>query len=294
MGVDRATIAKLKKYAQVFREAKERDANESDTVMYLIKFFEDVFGYDSLSGEISKEISIKDRYCDFGIKLGGEFKFIVEAKAAGNRSLRDKDIEQAENYGSRMGIKWVLLTNGIEWQLFHLNFSEGDGISHDMLFCINLVENAETAPDKIWNNLGLLQKESILKNALDDYLCHKKALAPSSLIKILFTEEVLTVIRRELNRNGEVRLEMSDVVSSIKEVLSKDSLMEAGDIGFKRRRKRKRRIKPDGSVEQIEVEAGSPEDLDSEEDITDDISLDKSEKKPAQKADNNFAETDGL
>jgi len=35
--------------------------------------------------------------------------------------------------------------------------------------------------------------------------------------------------------------------------------MEAGDIGYKRRRKRKKRIKADGTVEQIEVEAGSAE-----------------------------------
>ena len=32
--------------------------------MYLVKFFEEVLGFDSLKGEISKELAIKDRYCD--------------------------------------------------------------------------------------------------------------------------------------------------------------------------------------------------------------------------------------
>lgn len=282
MNIDKSTTTKLKKYAQVFREAKDRNANESDTVMYLIKFFEDVLGYDSLTGEISKEVSIKDRYCDFGIKLNGELKFLVEVKASSNKSLREKDIEQAENYGSRMGIKWVLLTNGIEWQLYHLSFSEGDGITHDMVFNVNLVENADIDPEKVWNSIGLLEKESIQKGEFEDFLSHKKALSPQSLIKTLFTEDVLTVIRRELNRNGEVRLDINDVVSAIKDVLSKDALMAAGDIGYKRRRKRKKRIKADGTAEQIEVEAGSPEDLDTEEELTEDISGNPHPGKPTQ------------
>jgi len=69
-----------------------------------------------------------------------------------------------------------------------------------------------------------LEKESIKKDELEIFLSHKKTLSPQSLIKILFTEDVLTVIRRELNRNGEVRVDINDVVSAIKEVISKDAL----------------------------------------------------------------------
>ncbi len=36
--MDKADLAKLTKYAKVFADARERDANESDTVMYLIEF----------------------------------------------------------------------------------------------------------------------------------------------------------------------------------------------------------------------------------------------------------------
>jgi hypothetical protein len=246
--------------------------------MYLIKFFEDVLGYDSLSGEISKEVSIKDRYCDFGIRISGDYKFLVEVKAAGNKSLREKDIEQAENYGSRMGIKWVLLTNGIEWQLYHLSFSEGEGIAHDLLFNVNLIENVESDPDKVWSCIGLLEKENIKKEILEEFLNNKKALSPQSLIKTLFKEEVLTVIRRELNRSGEVRLDMKDVVGAIKEMLSKDALMEAGELGFKKRRKRKKRTKVDGTDEQNEIESDSLEDSETEEEISEETKNSLSEK----------------
>ncbi len=246
MYLDKSTRNNLKKFAQVFKDAQERNVNESDTVMYLIKFFEDVLGYNSLAGEISKEVSIKDRYCDFGIKLNNEYKFLVEVKSCGNRALRVKDIEQAENYGSRMGIKWVLLTNGIEWQLYHLSFNENEGIIHDLIFNINLIDEIEDT-NKIWNSLGLLEKTNILNDSLDNFLNHKKALSPQSLIKTLFTEDVLVVLRRELNRSGEVRLDFDDIIAAIKDVLSKDAIMIAGDIGFKKRRKRKKRNKQDSS-----------------------------------------------
>ena len=71
MGVEKEVLSKLRKFATAFKEARERGANESDSVMYVVKFFEEVGGYDSLKGEISKEHAISDRYCDIAIKLDG-------------------------------------------------------------------------------------------------------------------------------------------------------------------------------------------------------------------------------
>ena len=111
MQIDKDTLNKLKKFAKVFTDARDREANESDTVMYLIEFFKEVLGYDPLLGDISKEIPVNDRYCDFGIRLTDKIIFLVEAKAAGIKQLKAKHIEQAENYASRAFINWVLLTN---------------------------------------------------------------------------------------------------------------------------------------------------------------------------------------
>lgn len=262
MSFDRSAINKLKRFSQAFKDARDRGANESDTVMFLVKFFEEVMGFDSLAGEISKEVCVKDRYCDFGIKIGGVFRFLVEAKAAGNKSLRDKDIEQAENYAARAGIKWVLLTNGVEWQLYHLTFNEGEGIAHDLAFEFNLVEHLDESVDRICNYLALLNKEGVEANALEMFWEQKKTLSPASLVRVMFTEPVLSVIRRELNRNAEARLEMSDVFNAVKEALSKDALMAAGDITMKKKRKKRRKVsKVDAATGQTtEVEVETEED----------------------------------
>lgn len=258
MNPDRQTIKKLLKYAQVFLEARERNANESDTVMFLIKFFEEVLGYDSLAGEISKEVKIKDKYCDFAIKLKGNIEFLVEAKSAGNNILREKDIEQAENYASHKGIRWVLLTNGIEWKLFHLTFSEDDGIEHDEIFSVNYVDEIDTNPKKIWELLGLLTKDSIKNELHTNFLTQKKALSPASLIKALFSESVIKKISREINSTSEVRLEIKDVFEGLKEIITTDAYAEAGDISMRKRRKKKRKSK-DVTLEATEIQDNSSE-----------------------------------
>lgn len=168
MAVEKAVSNQLRKYATVFRDARDRTANESDTVMYLVKLFEEVLGYDSLKGEISKEVSIKDRYCDFGVKLDGTIRLLVEAKAAGLKGLVDKHIEQAENYASKAGIRWVLLTNGIEWRLYHLSWAENEGITHDLAWQGNLLEELESDVECLWNKLSLLSRPALAAGLLDE------------------------------------------------------------------------------------------------------------------------------
>jgi predicted type IV restriction endonuclease len=137
MSIDKPTLAKLRKFAKVFADARDREANESDTVMYLIKFFEEALEYDPLAGDISKEIPVNDRYCDFGIRLADKLAFLVEAKPAGIKQLLVKHIEQAENYGSHAGINWILLTNGVVWQLYHATF--GERIQEELVFEVGCV-----------------------------------------------------------------------------------------------------------------------------------------------------------
>ncbi len=241
MPCDKATLNTLRKFAAAFREARDRNANESDTVMFLVKFFEEMLGYDALKGEISKELQIKDRYCDLALKISGTVRVLVECKAASQKGLTDKHIEQAENYASRAGLRWVALTNGIEWKLYHVTFAEGEGIAHDLAFEGNLLEEVETSPESLWSKLSLLSRDSIQADMLEQYWSQRKALSPASVVRVLFTQDVLTVVRRELNRRAPVRLDLQDVFSAIRDVLSREALLEAGDITITKSRKRRRR-----------------------------------------------------
>ena len=248
MPLDRDTNAKLKLFVTAFKDARDRGANEADMVMYLVKFFEEILGYESLKGEISKEVAIKDRYCDLALKLDGTIRILVECKAANLKGLTDKHIEQAENYASRSGLHWVLLTNGIEWKLFHVNFAENDGITHDLAFELQFLDAMEADPASAWEKLSLLARDAVGKGALEEYWNQRKALSPASVVRTLFTQDVMVVLRRELNRLAPARLDIDDVFRALREVLSKEALMEAGDISIKKNRKRRKRIQKTDAV----------------------------------------------
>ncbi len=241
MAVPRATLKQLRRFSEAFQEARTHGANESNTVMYLVKFFEEVLGYDSLKGQISKELAIRDRFCDIALKPDGIVRVLVEAKAATAIALREKHIEQAENYASRAGIQWALLTNGIEWRLYHLTFAESEGIAHEAAFTLNLIEDLATDPNGVWTKLSLLCPDSVTKGTLDSFWAQKKALRPASVVRVLFAPEVLRRVRRELNRTAPARLDLQDVFNALRDVLSKEALLEAGELRLAGRRRRQGR-----------------------------------------------------
>jgi hypothetical protein len=246
MSLDKHTTNQIDRFATAFREARERGANESDTVMYLVKFFEDVLGYDSLKGEISKELAIKDRYCDIALKVDGTVRLLVEAKAAGLKSLADKHIEQAENYASRAGVPWVLLTNGIEWRLYRLTFAEAEGIAHDLAFETSLLDGGDA--EGFWSKLSLLSRDSLKRDELEAFWAQKKVLSAASVVKVLFHEDVLRDVRRLLRKDAEAMLDIEDVFKAVRDVISKEALADAGDLGITKRRKRRRRVQRTDAV----------------------------------------------
>ncbi len=252
MPMDKADLAKLTKYAKVFADARERDANESDTVMYLIEFFKEVLGYDPLEGDISKEVAVNDRYCDFGIRVEGKVVFLVESKSAGVQGLKSKHIEQAENYASRAAINWVLLTNGVLWQLYHLTF--GNGIEHELVFEVNLVDDLEQKAQWIWDTLSVLSKRSVREDSLETYYEQQKLLSPKNIVNLLLGEEVLTKLRQELNRKSPSRLELAAIFEGVRDVLSQEALAAAGEIVAPAKKRRRRRRKADGLGDMQESE----------------------------------------
>lgn len=217
-----------------------------------------------LKGEISKELAIKDRYCDVALKVDGAVRVLVEAKAASLKGLADKHIEQAENYASRAGLRWVVLTNGVEWRLYHLTFNEGEGITHDIAFETNLVTEVESDPDGLWAKLGILSRAAMKKDEIEEFWSRQKVLSPASVVRVLFHEDVLSVIRRELNREAPARLDMDDVFKAVRDVLSKEALADAGDLGIRKKRKRRRKVQrtdaATGAVVTEEIEEDAPED----------------------------------
>lgn len=187
--------------------------------------------------EITREKQVKEKYVDIAIKIDGAIKLLVEAKAAGT-ILRDRHIEQAERYAAEGNIRWVLLTNGVAWHLYHLSFEEG--IEYERVFVVDL---ASDPTEKAAEILGLLHRQSIRKGEHEKFWQRYAALSPESIGKALFSEEVLRFIRREIRRREGMLIDEEDLASAIHTMFSPEARERIGPLRI-RRRKTRRGAKP--------------------------------------------------
>jgi len=114
--------AGIKRFQPVLASAKSRDVNESDTVTIVTDMLADVFGFDKYS-EITSEYVIRGTFVDLAIKLDGSLQLLIEVKAIG-LELKDSFIKQAVDYGANQGVEWVVLTNGVFWQIYKISFGK--------------------------------------------------------------------------------------------------------------------------------------------------------------------------
>lgn len=82
-------IRPLKRFAKTFREARDSNLNEADTVLRLCRFFEEVLGYDGLR-DISREAEMKNK---FVVGPAGE----TAALSASERAARQRGVGRARS-----------------------------------------------------------------------------------------------------------------------------------------------------------------------------------------------------
>ncbi len=222
----------LKKLLPYLLKAQEENLNEADTIARLVKVFEEVLGYDAMT-EITHEKKVKEKYVDIAIKLDGAVRLLVEAKAAGT-VLRDRHIEQAKHYAAEDNIRWVLLTNGVAWNLYHLSFEEG--IEYERVFAADL---ASEPLEKAVELLGLLHRQSIRNGHHEEFWRRRAALSPESIGKALFTEEALRFIRREIRRSQRMLVDEEDLASAIHTMFSPEARERIGPLKIHRKKKLK-------------------------------------------------------
>jgi len=162
MAMDEPLKKALRRYAQIFSEDRAQGTIEADTVMHVTSFLTDVLGYDLFS-EITKELRSDERFCDIAVKLQGEVKFLVEVKPV-SFALADRQIEHAENSAARLGIRWIVLTNGSCWRLYRITVGS-TGITRDMAFETSLAPDTDL--EAAWKDLGLLVSEKVRQGALE-------------------------------------------------------------------------------------------------------------------------------
>lgn len=237
----------LRKLLPHLLKAREDNLNEADTVQRIIKVFEEVLGYDPLS-EITRESQIRDKYVDIALKVEGKIRLLVEAKSAATE-MRDRHIEQAQHYAAEANIPWVVLTNGVVWNLYHLSFEQG--VEYVKAFSVDL---AADPLEKGADYLALLHRQALTKGELEEFWQHRAALSPQSIGRAIFTEDALRLIRRDIRRREGILIDEEDLARAVHEMFSTETRELLGPP----RIKRKAKTRPRAAAEDQSAESAGP------------------------------------
>ena len=236
----------LKKFQPIIESAKNRDVNESDTVVLLTGVLSDILGYDKYV-DITTETLIKGTYCDLALKINDKVEILLEAKAIGIE-LKEQHVKQAVDYAANKGIDWVILTNAVSWRLYKVIFSKP--IQNILVCDIDFLQLKHKSISDI-EQLFLISKEAVAKLSLHDYFTQKQATNKFMLGNLLCEENILNTLKKELKTlypdikvtNDEIKnVLLQDVIK--REVLSGEEAEEAKKK-INKANKKKEKLKSD-------------------------------------------------
>lgn len=213
--------SRLKSFQSILAAQKARDVSEADTVTVVKDLLSDIFGFDKYA-EVTSEHAIRGTYCDLATTIDGKIAFMLEVKAIGIE-LKESHVKQAIDYASNQGCEWVVLTNGIQWRLYHVIFKKP--IDKQEVACIDLTTiNHRNEADL--ETLYILTREGFSKSAMADYRDKKDATSRYMLAAIILcSDAVQNTIRREVRRVSDLSIDAATIEKMLRaEVIKREAI----------------------------------------------------------------------
>jgi hypothetical protein len=222
----------LRHFRPILTAQRDRDVSEADTVTLVKDMLGDVFGYDKYA-ELTSEHSIRGTYCDLAIQFDGKVQLLIEIKAIGS-ALVDRHVKQAIDYASNKGVDWVVLTNGIEWVLYHVLFKKP--IDKEEVVRLNMLE-VDPKREEDMQRLYLLTRAGITKDALTQFRDRQDAANRYVLAALLVgSDAMLSTLRREVRRISGMLIDADEIERVLREQVIKRDLLEGDQAAEATRR----------------------------------------------------------
>ena len=212
-------------------EVLRKDANEAETRRRVERIFEGVMGYDVFE-HLSRERAVHGagdtEHVDFAIQIeAGEEAppiIMVELKRVGV-DLASKHLKQASRYAIDAGCEWVLLTNGRQWHVYHVEFGQPP--------VTKLVEQWNLLHDEIEilaAKFGLISFKSVKHGALDSLWQTTRVVAPAGLLRAILSPDSITALRRTLRRDTGVAVSADHIVTGLRKMLNDSAATILDDV----------------------------------------------------------------
>lgn len=230
--VESRLIAAIKRFQPILSAAKSRDVGESDTVTIITDMLAEGFGYDKYS-EITSEHAIRSTFCDLAIKIDGALKVLIECKAIG-LELKDVHVKQAVDYAANQGVDWVVLTNGLNWRIYRVQFTKP--IDQELVVDFDFA-SLSARNDKDIETLFLCCKEGWAKSVLGEYHEQRQALSRYFIGSLLTSDVILGVLRKHVRRScPDVKVSTDEIKAVLLNDVIKREVLEGDKADQAKRR----------------------------------------------------------
>lgn len=211
-------LASLKNYKRKYIKKQNSKLDESATRIMINSFLTEVLGYKELD-EIKTEYNIRGEYADYVIQLNRKKQFVIEVKSI-QFDLNERHLRQSLSYAANEGIDWIILTNGRAFQFYRVIFSKP--IDTELLITLDLMEATPKELKSYSDLLVMFTKKSVERNEHELFWKKSKALSADNISKILYSEEAVKLIRKELKKSSEVFFEPAAIKEAIRICLTSE------------------------------------------------------------------------
>jgi len=205
--------ASIKKFSKPLSDLVARDANEGDTRLLITDFLCEGLGYDKYQ-DLTTEYEVKGDFADYGVRIDKDLVAFIEVKRVATK-LTPKHLRQVQMYAVNEGVEWLILTSGVNWQVYHL--TGGLPVIVDLAFDVNLLGDQTVAVKA--GQLYYISKESLKRRQIDELWKAKRATAPKSLANVVLSDTVTESIRKELRRATGQNIEGGEISRLMKETV---------------------------------------------------------------------------
>lgn len=220
----------IRRFSKPLADLAERNANEGDTRLLVTDFLCEGLGYDKFT-DLTTEYQVKGEFADYGVRIDGELVAFIEVKRIATK-LDARHLRQVEMYAVNEGIEWVMLTNGAQWQVYHL--TAGLPVEIDLAIDVNIVTDD---PHQRVDHLFFISREALKRRQIDQLWKARRATSPKSLVGVIFSPSVIATIQKELKKQTGHTIDAGELSRLLKTTMVRaDAFEDISPVGAKRGR----------------------------------------------------------
>jgi predicted type IV restriction endonuclease len=210
----------IKRFSKPLADFIARDVNEADTRFLVTDFLCEALGYDKFQ-DLTAEFSTKGEFADYGLRVDKQLVALIEVKRVTTK-LVEKHLRQVEQYGANEAVEWLMLTNGANWQVYHLEAALP--LTVELVFEVDLL--GPELPAKKADRLLAITHEGMKHKVIDEVWKAKRATSPKAIARVLTSEAVVTAVRKELRRETDYSATDEEVLGLVKATIRPECQQE--------------------------------------------------------------------